>query len=814
MVTGFLLAALVAFTTRAEPQPVSKEDAARWLRWLIPLPKQIGIPAKVILPVSEIGLRLRTGAGEVEKVAAAEIEALFVAKSGAAPKGSRFELLLGTCDGQGVIEGITVPGAEKLAALPNPDQAYVITPVGGNRLALAALNEKGVYYAARTLCQLLESRFEGTQITVPLVEALDWPDLEERGEWGGSAEKDVVWLAAHKMNLVERHVTLKVGPDGKGSAETDADLTELGRRHALKVVPIITHLDQLEGTGIYKVFPDLRGKGTGAFVASQPEMHAPCASDPRFRQVLTDWMTSLASQPGVNDVCAWLSECEGRCGCDACRQAGQYALEARCLVHAWRRAREARPDLRLRILLTQGSYATNDNVIAECPPEVEITYYDGGRTYNSSRDPMIYPLLENYAAQGGRLGCYPQLTASWRIVCPWTGPQFIQARMQEFVDKKLRRLCGYATPDNRLYEFNILAAAEWSWNARGRSPEAFALAWATRRGFKDAEAAARWAVLLGPVGWDVYGSGIPYPSCFGGAAEMIKARQAPAWGAGMFRYFPNPDRLAGDLGVCDEALRIARALDEPELVGETETIGGYLRMIRALAAIAQAYQGGAPPETSARESLQRAMNDLAHATFETCQALKLWERAANQRHCWRGRFCDTLNVTRKTARDVGRILDPIGIEDPSPFLFGHEAGQWTSEEFEGNETIAKVLDVSKWVRGPGVYAVEFVQGAGYNGLKMYQVALVDQSVQPPIEITADEHPGVAASEMETTEYVLRLDAFNPQARYAIAARVTGVRSKDKPENMRGCTGAIFLRKVLEPGTALPEGRLRPVEGAK
>ena len=146
----------------------------------------------------------------------------------------------------------------------------------------------------------------------------------------------------------------------------------------------------------------------------------------------------------------------------------------------WEAAKRVKPDLRLRILLTQGSYQSNDQVLAAVPPEVGITYYDGGRTYNSSREPMIYPLLVKYVRADRWLGCYPQLTASWGVVCPWSGPQFIKARMSEFAAKHLQCLCGYAWPSNRFYEFNVTAAAEWSWNVGGRSEREFSLAWATR----------------------------------------------------------------------------------------------------------------------------------------------------------------------------------------------------------------------------------------------------------------------------------------------------------------------------------------------
>ena len=54
-----------------------------------------------------------------------------------------------------------------------------------------------------------------------------------------------------------------------------------------------------------------------------------------------------------------------------------------------------------------------------CPPCVTET-------------PSLNEFQKQYAKDGGWLGCYPQLTASWRIVCPWSAPQFIKARMTEF----------------------------------------------------------------------------------------------------------------------------------------------------------------------------------------------------------------------------------------------------------------------------------------------------------------------------------------------------------------------------------------------
>ena len=527
-------------STAATPDPAT--DEAKWLRTLLPLPKQIAIKQVAELPVNNVKLTVAKGSGDVVKTAASELQALVTEQGGQATDGAgQFEILLGVCDSSGRLEGLTVPGAAQLADLPNAEQAYVIRPLDNTRLVLTALDQRGVYYAAQTLRQLLESSLHQGRVKIPLATITDWPDLAERGLWGGSANRDIVWMAQHKMNLVESHVTLGISEDGHGRATADAELIDLAHRHALKFVPVITHLNGLGRTGIYNTYPELRGQGDKAVHPTHTNLVAPCCSHPKLTQILADWMIDLGNQKGVTDVCAWLSELSNQyCDCEQCRKAGvgQYALETRCLVTAYRLAQKKHPDLGLRILLTQGSYTSNDKVLAEVPSDVDVTYYDGGRTYDSSRDPMIYPLLEDYAARGNWLGCYPQLTASWRICCPWSGPQFIRTRMNEFVDKKLQCLCGYATPDNRLYEFNVLAAAEWSWNARGRDERQFATAWATRKGINDPNAAAEWAVTLGPVGWDVYGSRVPFSSFFGRAKILVAKRRKPKLGDGMFRYFP------------------------------------------------------------------------------------------------------------------------------------------------------------------------------------------------------------------------------------------------------------------------------------
>jgi hypothetical protein len=776
----------------AAPEPASQAEVRSWLRHLLPLPKEIAIERKVSVPLDVIRLEVTPTGGEL--IGAARDELVELLGDGIA-RNSRpddlFTIRL-ECAGAALSMTLNPPGADQLAKLPNAEQAYLITPLSGNGLGVAALDARGLYYGCKTLQQLLRPNIADGKVTIPLAEVRDWPDLAERGEWGGSANQDIEWMAERKMNLVESHVDMSI----------DETLLERGRTHALKVVPIITHLDQLARSGIYDRYPELKGVGESAKGKWSADQIAPCFSQPKMAEILAEWFASLASQEGVSDVCVWLSEAPLQCGCEQCQKEGQFALEARAAVRAWELARQKTPNVKLRILLTQGSYSTNDKVLAVVPPEVGVTYYDGGRTYDSSRDPMIYPLLEDYAKQGRWLGCYPQLTASWRIVCPWSGPQFIKYRMTEFVQDGLKCLCGYATPNNRLYDFNVQAAAEWSWNSTGRDEREFAAAWATREGLKDPEKAADWAVMLGPVGWDVYGSRVPYSAFFGEAARMIAKHAAPKLGEGMFRYFPTEEHMNEDLAVCEKAWQLAQELEAPTIIAETQTIQGYVRMIQAIYDMATLVAGKDTLTPDEQQQAQALMDRLDAATRQTVGGLQAWD-AATGPGLGGGRSADTVNVTDKTAVDIAAALKPFGVTDPSGPYRKRKIGAWESADFKPDaEQITKRWDVTEAISGAGTYQVRFDYTTGWWGLHMDRVGLASAPANDPeslTELVVDEHPGEAAYQNKENTYTLGLEDYSPDVKYFVVAGIKGVTSEGKPENRRDCNGEVWMWKVRPEG---------------
>ena len=796
------LTAVEAMSAEAVHKPVTPQQAHDWLLRVIPLPKEVVLESKVVVPVSGVRVSIQQTRMVPHVLAANELLADLKRRGGEqASTAETFTLLVGLLDAEGKVAGRAVPGADRLSKLANSEQAYLIRPLDDSTLVVTGLDTKGVFYGVKTLRQLLVPTFKGegaaATVDLPLATVVDWPDLAERGEWGGSANRDLEWMAERKMNLCESHCqSLTVTADGKGVAEFDKSLLERGAACAVKVVPIITHLDQLQSTGLFSVFPQTLGVGDPkTWPYGGTTVKPACFSKPETARALADWMVSLAEQPEITDLNVWLSEHHVACKCDECNRKGQFALEAEAVARGYVLARKTRPDLKLRVLLTQGSYEYNEQVLNALPREIGITYYDGGRTYDSSREPMIYPLLEKYAAEGGWLGCYPQLTASWRIVCPWSGPQFIKYRLTEFVDKKLQCLCGYATPDNRFYDFNVNAAAEWAWNAHGRDEREFALAYFTQRGVAEPQKAADWAVKLGPVGWDVYGARVPYSWFFGGAAQAVRTGSVPALGGGPYRYLPDEARLAEDVALCAEASRLADEVGDPAMVAETRVIEGYVKMLKAIRDLGQTVGKQTELTEAAKRTAAQLMGELDGATNQTVEGLLAWQQAAAP-DAASSRFDDTVQVTEQTCADIGAALSRFGIDDPGRPYRKKPAGTWKTADFADGPEVTKRWDVTDLLGGPGSYRLQFVYRSGWYGLNISKASLCSATKEAPDELTpvaADDHQGTAAHKNVDNTYTFEIAAPDPKLRYFLVAEVRGC-PKDSPPDKQGCEGEVLFWK--------------------
>ena len=818
-IIGFICAGVALATAQKAmaAESVSKQEQSEWLRWVIPLPKTIQIRHTIELPAVDVKITVRRGAGDTEKNAAAQLSALFKDKGNADGDGNAFEILIGVCDAAGKGGDVTLKDAAERKAVPNREQAYIIRPVGQNRLVLTGLDERGVFYAVQTLRQLLESRFDKRTVTIPLVSVTDWPDMAQRGEWGEITwfpPEEMEWTARHKMNMVVYNVGFRIGEDGRGEV-TDIypERIASARRHALEMVPFIYHYSILgESTNLFDVYPHLN-KGIAMsddkVVRDLGEMDmktVPCPSEPKMAEVLADFMCDIA-KAGATEIDCWLTE--GRrfqCPCDLCLGEGEnmhYALEARVFIKAWRIAQKQYPKLFVRITLTQGSRRSNDKVLAEVPRGVGVVYYASSWTYNAMRQPMIYPLLEDFAAKGGWLGVMPQLTSSFGAVTPWTAPQFIRYRMNEFVDKKLKCLDAYAVYSNRLYDFNVTAAAEWSWNAKGRDAREFSAAYATRRGIGDPDGCAEWAVLLGPVGWDFYGPAMYDFNHGSRLTDMVTARGRPNLGkTGLFEYFPTMQRFDEDLAVCEKAMRIAKRLDDPAMIAETQVIQGYVSMMKETAFIATQVAALDTPTYDQRVEVQEALRRLGSAGILTIDGLELWIRSLPNLDVYKkgkkSRFTLSLASVSKNVYGISDALAPFGIRPFASSYFRKKVGAWTSEDFTKKTRVTKRWDITDHVLVAGTYKVTFKNASHYK-LDTFRAALASAPADNPdqlTELSVDVHKGVTYFRGNKAHiYTLTLDRLEPGLRYYLIGDIEGHPAIAHSGVMKYCKGDVWLRAV-------------------
>jgi hypothetical protein len=681
-----LVTPTVLFGASAEVQPARREEAAKWIRGVIPLPHEIAIGRKVVADARPLAVSLLCDSGPIGTAAAEELADVLTRKSSIkvgvneAKWGvGNARIVLGLCDSNGKLAtGEVVPGVERLSKLPNADQAYRIVPLDDRTLALTATQPQGLYYAAQTLKQLIAAGPSAApgQIVIPLADATDWPDMVARGLWGGDVNDDMAWLAQWKINLVHSHINLSIDRDGRGVATVPKELLLRAGAHNVNLMPAITHLEQLPAD-VFIRFPQLKAVGDFAEWLHLDGVRPICMSQPKVEEILADWLTCLARYPEISDVLVWLAEEKIPCHCGRCAAVDPFVLQTQVVLRAWEAAKRVKPTLRLQILLTQGSYESNAKVLAAVPPEVGITYYHGSLTYDSSRGPMIYPLLVEYAGKGRSLGCMPQLTASYLVVCPWTGPQFIKTRTTEFVDKRVRCLIGYATPSDRFYEFNIAAAAEWSWNAHGRSERQFAAAWAVHQGLADPEKFADWAVMLGPVGWDVYGGRTPFFWVLDGVSTTLQSGKTPQLGQGVFTYFPTQKHFDEDLAVCDRAMRLAKELSPfpAAMIEETRVIRGFVEMLKSLYSIAEVTAAGPRANANQRKRAADALALMDQASHAVREGLLAWGRAVAPNKMSStglgGRFDDTVHCLDKVVTDASNALAALGIPNPEHPHHGH-----------------------------------------------------------------------------------------------------------------------------------------------
>ncbi len=616
------LAALGGHFASASAAPLSEEEAERWKLHLTPLPRQVEISGSVQAARGSVAVRAPGDGDAVLQQTVREMRGLLGEPSGQA---AVFTILLQT-GGE---------DAEKLRALKNSEQAYSISPLpDGAGLRLTALTSTGLFYAWKTVEQLVRARSEGERLALPVLSVLDWPDMEDRGLWGADNWRHLKWMAARKLNIVEQISRLKVDGSGVATAALQPErepMVEEAPLYGMKAVPVVLHLEQLKHTGLFDAYPQLRGKS--------PREGVICYSRPEFREVLRDWIISLASLPNVHEVDVWMTENlwphTGGCECESCQKEDWAILEARTIVAAWRMAQEKLPGLGLRILTSEATEDRNEDIFRELPPEVKVWWYHSLLTYNTTRAPMIWrPYLSEVARAGRWVGVCPNLVAAVHTTQPFTSPQFAYGRMKEFLDQGMSGHLGYIVPRVQYGYFILEGAAEWGWNINGRTPREFAYSWAVRQGLRDPEKFAEWCDTLGETSWAVYGSEWPageQRDISWKSAERLLKGTLPPLGFVLWEAYRLPwgdikseEELEEHLRRAGRAVQLARELGRAEFYLESLYIQGHVRALNALYRLKGLVRGGRVREGRIEEA-RRWFREYVRGLEQAADVLPRWE---------------------------------------------------------------------------------------------------------------------------------------------------------------------------------------------
>ena len=785
------VALLFAASLAAEGQStVQRADIRRWRRRVIPLPKEMAVAGRVTTRAGALHL------GPCDSEAPQARTAVRLLKSLALADKAKASVILRMTLTRAASRGV----AKRLTGLPNADQAYAILSAPGAgkapaRIDMVANTPTGLLYAARTLAMLLDPGAKvtpDTPIEAPLVNVVDWPDIEERGSWGCGNTRCMPWASRWKLNLVEVYAHAWIDPKtGRTRLGLGGDYLPRGHALGVKVIPYLPHIPG----PVIRALAELRRLAKGP---NMPERYRPlltgfCYSKPAALDLLTEWMILQAEMVRGyhHDLEVWLSESrqdQKRAFLPSSAGRDSYLLEVRAILTAFERVKRKHPKARLRLWQSQGTHKENARLLALLPREIGVAYYDSGRTYTNARKPMIYPALEEAARSGRFVGVVPEFTPSHRTVAPYTAPQFVHYRVREFADKKLRSVSGYFVPDLRYYDFNVMAVAEWTWNARGRSPREFAAAYATVTGFRDPELFAAWAMRAGQAGWALARSRFFY--------NLVRDPAMGFYGALPFdhRYefaqFLAVDNMKENLAAAEEALRLARQRGDRRMTAESEFALNGLRAFGLLDSISKILRAPSCDATA-----RKALGDLMDRLDRAAHAVRLshldWREIVAGGKRVHSRCQDTTMALLHCADIIRTVAAPLRVPDRYAALRPVELGEWSHRDVAG-KTATLAFDVTPWVPPEGgEFHVVFDSLSGIQTW-IRSIDLVRADGGRPLAKSPDAgglaHVGRYAP---FAELRLSAPATPPGTRLSLRVALT-VRSKD-------CAGIVSLRRVWERG---------------
>lgn len=136
---------------------------------------------------------------------------------------------------------------------------------------------------------------------------------------------------------------------------------------------------------------------------------------------------------------------------------------------------------------------------------------------------------------------------------------------------------------------------------------------------------------------------------------MVRQRQRPYLGEGMFRYFVDTGDFERKQEVCARALEMADLFENPDLAHETRLVSSYVELARCIWQVAEQLATADLETLENQQILRQAVADLEKAGEENTGAIRTW-RGALGPEPWHYRVHDAIKATEETVREIARFV--------------------------------------------------------------------------------------------------------------------------------------------------------------
>lgn len=680
---------------------------------------------------------------------------------------------------------------KKLKNVKNSDQSYSIKSIVEKgvykSLEIRAFTDIGLLYAAVTLSQAVVVDSTGTYI--PVLDISDWPEIPFRGQWGGNSNCDLHWTFQYKLNAIDGKVVVSADENGNPSVLHNQRLYDEAASYGVDIMATIPHLEQISRNGFLERRPDILNTPSEDRGSRSDYFPGLCMSKQATEDMVLEWFKGIAENKSVSKILVWLSEESTPCHCKDCKGDEPFQLETACLLRAYKRLKNQYSHIGLGIMLSQGSFSVTKEIAQMLPSDVSLTYYDGGRTYDSGKYPMILPVLNKFAKNGGKLGVYPQVTHSWRTVFPWTSPEFIKYRCDEFVKAGLHRVIGYAVPSNRYHEFNLMAFAEWLWNPKGRTTGDFVSAYACLNDIPEEEF-VKYINFINKPAWKLAESKLMlrltynYPLILRGRVELQDHRYEMS----ELIEIKNPEKL---IKSAEKALETACVMENESLKCEAKCVISGLKAYIVITGFIKEIE----KKSINIEKLLEYFEELNKSAKVMRKSIMKWsslmimDGTVPMR-----RVIDTAMVLYRALDGFKRYFDETSVPMGDRTDTVIPLGEWDESCFgkDGNGILE--YDVSSFIRdnGKGRYyiSMDFFESA--SGTDINRLTLVERQPgggEKPFAFVRAELRRISVWE-PWVEYPLKINRISKLNEYILRIDVSGMEKDAKT-----CRGLVGIRKV-------------------